>query len=77
MCHHLSLMAGGIQFGGHRLGPLAVFLGADPDPVQRTGLGLQLAQKCRESLFAEIRCQAIRVGLIRETAELDGPHAGR
>ena len=70
-------MAGRIQFGGYRLGTLAIFLRADPDPVQGTGLGLQLTQKSRETLFAEIRCQAIRIGLIRETAELDGPHAGR
>ena len=46
-------------------------------PVQRTGLGLQPTQKSRETLFAQIRCQAIRIGLIRETAELNGPHAGR
>jgi len=77
MGHDLSFMAGRCQLDGYRLGAVPVVLWPDPDPVQPPGLGLQLTQKGGESLLTQVCRESLGVGLIRETAELDGPHARR
>ncbi len=45
--------------------------------MQRTGTGIELAEKRRVSLCAQFSRESFRVLLVRETAELHGPHPGR
>ena len=75
--HNLSFVPDFQQSLGHRFGAVPIFLRSDTNAVQLAAIGLQLAQKGRVALLAQIGSELVGVLLVREAAKLHGPHAGR
>ena len=77
MRYDLALVASLLQLRSHGLGAFAILLRPDSYTMELPGVGRQLAQECRETLFAKVGRQTLGVLLIAEAPQLHRPHTGR